>query len=80
MQTAKQAILARMKGEKADFIPEFYSVVKEIVYPGERFIDLKNFDPYGTGPDAWGVMWTNQETFGMYMEAVNEYGRQIEVK
>ena len=44
------------------------------------FIDLKNFDPYGTGPDAWGVMWTNQETFGMYMEAVNEYGRQIEVK
>ena len=60
MQTAKQAILARMKGEKADFIPEFYSVVKEIVYPGERFIDLKNFDPYGTGPDAWGVMWTNQ--------------------
>lgn len=60
MQTAKQAMLARMKGEKADFIPEFYSVVKEVVYPGERFIDLKNFDPYGTGPDAWGVMWTNQ--------------------
>lgn len=60
MQTAKQAMLARMKGEKADFIPEYYTVVKDVVYPGERFIDLKNFDPYGTGPDAWGVMWTNQ--------------------
>ena len=60
MQTAKQAMLAILKGEKADFIPEAYSTMKDVVYPGERFIDLKNFDPYGTGPDAWGVMWTNQ--------------------
>lgn len=60
MQTAKQAMLARMKGEKADFIPEYYSVVKDIVFPGERYVDLEHFDPYGTGPDAWGVMWTNQ--------------------
>ena len=60
MQTAKEALLARLKGEKADFIPECYSVMKDVVYPGERFIDLKNFDPHGTGPDAWGVMWTNQ--------------------
>ena len=59
MQTAKEALLARMRGEKADFIPEFYSTVKDVVFPGERFIDLENFDPYGTGPDAWGVMWTN---------------------
>lgn len=60
MQTAKQAMLARMKGEKADFIPEYYSVVRDVVFPGERYIDLEHFDPYGTGPDAWGVMWTNQ--------------------
>lgn len=60
MQTAKEAMLARLRGEKADFIPEYYSTVKDIVFPGERFIDLENFDPYGTGPDAWGVMWTNQ--------------------
>lgn len=59
MQTPKQAMLAALKGEKVDFIPEFYTVVKDVVYPGERFIDLKNFDPHGTGPDAWGVMWTN---------------------
>lgn len=60
MQTAKEAMLARLRGEKADFIPEFYTTVKDLVFPGERFIDLENFDPYGTGPDAWGVMWTNQ--------------------
>ena len=33
MQTAKQAMLARMKGEKADFIPEFYSVVRKSSIP-----------------------------------------------
>ena len=60
MQTAKEAMLARLRGEKADFIPESYSTMKDVVFPGERFIDLENFDPYGTGPDAWGVMWTNQ--------------------
>lgn len=60
MQTAKEALLARLKGEKADFIPEFYTTVKDVVFPGERYIDLEHFDPYGTGPDAWGVMWTNQ--------------------
>lgn len=60
MQTAKEAMLAILRGEKADFIPESYSTMKDVVFPGERFIDLENFDPYGTGPDAWGVMWTNQ--------------------
>lgn len=60
MQTAKQATLARLKGEKVDFIPDMSTSLKDIVYPGERYIDLKHFDPYGTGPDAWGVMWTNQ--------------------
>ncbi len=28
--------------------------------PGERWIDMEHFDPYGTGPDMWGVMWTNR--------------------
>ena len=35
--------------------------MKDVVFPGDRFIELgPNFDPYGTGPDAWGVLWTNQ--------------------
>lgn len=60
MQTPKEALLARLKGEKADFIPELWTTHKNILFPGDRFIDFKNFDPYGTGPDAWGVLWTNQ--------------------
>lgn len=60
MQTPKEALLALMRGEKYDFIPEYYSVAKSLVFPGERWIDLNNFDPYGTGPDAWGVLWTNR--------------------
>ncbi len=60
MQTAKEALLASLRGEKADFIANMYTDMADVVYPGERFIDLKNFDPYGTGADAWGVMWTNQ--------------------
>lgn len=57
--TKKEAILAIYKGEKADFIPDVGNIQKEIVYPGDRFIDFANFDPYGTGPDAWGVIWQN---------------------
>lgn len=61
MQTRKEALLALLRGEKADFIPEVYSTMKDVVFPGERYIELgPNFDPYGTGPDAWGVLWTNQ--------------------
>jgi Uroporphyrinogen-III decarboxylase len=60
MQTRKEALLALLKGEKADFIPEVYSTMKDVVFPGDRYIDLEHFDPYGTGPDAWGVLWTNQ--------------------
>ena len=61
MQTRKEALLALLKGEKADFIPEVYSTMKDVVFPGDRYIELGDkFDPYGTGPDAWGVLWTNQ--------------------
>lgn len=61
MQTSKEALLALMRGEKADFIPEVYSTMKDVVFPGDRYIELGDkFDPYGTGPDAWGVLWTNQ--------------------
>lgn len=61
MQTAKEALLALYRGEKADFIPEIYSTQKDVVFPGDRYIELGDkFDPYGTGPDAWGVLWTNQ--------------------
>ena len=57
MQTQKEAILAMMKGEKTDFIPDYFKGVKEVVYPGDRWMDLE--DPYSTGPDAWGVRWTS---------------------
>ena len=61
MQTAKEAMLALLRGEKADFIPEAYTTIKDVVFPGERYFPMDgSFDPYGTGPDAWGVMWTNQ--------------------
>ncbi len=61
MQTRKEALLALLKGEKADFMPYPDSVMRDVVFPGERYIELgPNFDPYGTGPDAWGVLWTNQ--------------------
>lgn len=60
MQTAKEALLARLRGEKADFIPEYWTAQKQMIFPGERYLDFENFDPYGTGPDAWGVLWTNR--------------------
>lgn len=61
MQTRKEALLALLTGKKADFIPEAYSTMKDVVFPGERYMELGDkFDPYGTGPDAWGVLWTNQ--------------------
>lgn len=60
MQTPKEALLAALKGEPIDFIPEVYSVMKDVVFPGERYFGKDNQpDPYGTGPDAWGVQWTN---------------------
>ncbi len=31
---------------------------KAMVFPGERYIRFP-FDPYGTGSDDWGVLWTN---------------------
>ena len=54
MQTEKEALLARLKGEKADFIPEVWSSHKNILFPGEIYMDFEHFDPHGTGPDAWG--------------------------
>ena len=61
MQTNKEALLALFRGEKADFIPALGRCLKDVVFPGERYIELGDkFDPHGTGPDAWGVMWTNQ--------------------
>ena len=33
MQTNKEALLALLKGEKADFIPEVYSTMKDVVFP-----------------------------------------------
>ncbi len=61
MQTKKEALLALYRGEKADFIPCAEWTFRDVVFPGDRYIELGDkFDPYGTGPDAWGVLWTNQ--------------------
>lgn len=59
MQTKKEALLARMRGEKTEYVFDIMSGHRQVVFPGERFEDFANFDPYGTGPDWWGVMWTN---------------------
>lgn len=59
MQTVKEAFLAVLKGEKADFIPEFWSSHYNIPFIGDRYESPDGYDAYGTGPDAWGVMWTN---------------------
>ena len=40
MQTNKEALLALLKGEKADFIPEVYPIMKDVVFPGDRYIEL----------------------------------------
>ena len=39
MQTPKEAMLALLRGEKADFVPEAYTVIKDIVLlrPGAGF-------------------------------------------
>lgn len=60
MQTNKEAMLSLYRGERADFIPNPYGVIKEVVFPGERYFDMKNKDPYATGYDDWGVKWSNR--------------------
>lgn len=59
MQSMKETVLALYRGEKADYIPRVDQAVCNVVFPGERYFP-QPFDPYGTGPDAWGVLWTNQ--------------------
>lgn len=60
MQTPREAMLALYSGKTADFIPSELHCFKDIAFPGDRFILPNNlFEPYGTGPDAWGVLWTN---------------------
>ncbi len=60
MQTVKEALLARLKGKHADFITDIWTTHKQIVFPGERYFGPDGkLDPYGTGPDAFGVLWTN---------------------
>ncbi|MEI3340672.1 MAG: hypothetical protein V8R80_12700 [Eubacterium sp.] len=52
MQTTKEALLARLRGEKADFIPEIWTEHKQIVFPGERYLRTgRKLDPYGAGRD-----------------------------
>ncbi len=60
MQTNKEAAIAFLKGENCDHFVNMNTVIKDVCFPGDRFFGADFFDPYGTGPDAWGVMWTNQ--------------------
>lgn len=60
MQTPKEALLAIYGGKKAEYVPDIWTYMKDLAFPGERYFPLDgSFDPYGTGPDAWGVQWTN---------------------
>lgn len=59
MQTQKEALLAIYRGEQPEYIPNEKECVHSVVFPGERYFPIP-FEPYGTGPDAWGVLWTNQ--------------------
>lgn len=59
MQSAKEALLSIYRGEKSDFIPLEGQGQKTVIFPGDRYFSMP-YDPYGTGPDAWGVLWTNQ--------------------
>ena len=43
MQTNKEALLALLKGEKADFIPEVYSTMKRLGFrKGKSLVDRKS--------------------------------------
>lgn len=59
MQSHKEALLSIYCGVTPEFIPRNDLCVHSVVFPGERYFPIP-FDPYGTGPDAWGVLWTNQ--------------------
>lgn len=50
--------MALLRGERADFMPVAFEVMKDVLFPGERYDNGPDGDPYGTGPDAWGVLWT----------------------
>lgn len=59
MQTAKEALLAIYRGAEAEFLPRWGEGIKTVIFPGDRYFSLP-YEPYGTGKDAWGVLWTNQ--------------------
>ena len=60
MQSDKEALMAIFSGRKtAERIPApAGSHTKVLVFPGDRYFSMP-YDAYGTGPDAWGVRWTN---------------------
>lgn len=60
MQSAREAMMAIFSGKgQAERIPGHRcGHYKPMVFPGERYIKFP-FDPYGTGPDSWNVLWTN---------------------
>ena len=47
-----------INGTHADYLPNWYESTITIVFPGDRYI-TPVYDAYGTGPDMWGVKWTN---------------------
>lgn len=59
MQTDKEAFMAILNGEHADHFVNWYNIEKSCMVPGDRYMSFPDYDAYGTGPDMWGVMWTN---------------------
>ncbi|MBO5657052.1 MAG: hypothetical protein J6R94_02585 [Agathobacter sp.] len=53
MQTPREALLAIMRGEPADYIPCKALHDIGVVFPGERYFGTEE-----EGYDAWGVRWT----------------------
>lgn len=59
MQTPKDALLSLYRGEQPEVLPCERTCLSSVIFPGERYFSIP-YEPYGTGPDAWGVLWTNQ--------------------
>ena len=59
MQTPKEAFMAMLNGEHADYMVSHYDVIKSAIFPGDRYSSFPDYDAYGTGFDMWGVKWQN---------------------
>ena len=59
MQTPREAFLAMVRGEHADYMVSHYDVMCGLIFPGDRYMKFPDYDAYGSGYDLWGVKWQN---------------------